>query len=82
MKMRELEQRTGVNRETIRVYLRQGLLPEPRRVRPATWRTTARSTSAASSRSASCRREQRLPLARIKRALEGDAVACRRTPGC
>ena len=32
MKMRELEERTGVNRETIRVYLREGLVPQP--VRP------------------------------------------------
>ena len=32
MKMRELEVRTGLNRETIRVYLRNGLVPEP--VRP------------------------------------------------
>lgn len=31
MKMRELEARTGVNRETIRVYLRAGLVPEPSR---------------------------------------------------
>jgi DNA-binding transcriptional MerR regulator len=31
MKMRELEQKTGVNRETIRVYLRVGLIPEPLR---------------------------------------------------
>jgi len=31
MKMRELEARTGVNRETIRIYFRNGLLPEPRR---------------------------------------------------
>ncbi len=29
--MRELEARTGVNRETIRVYLRNGLVPEPAR---------------------------------------------------
>lgn len=29
--MRELEARTGVNRETIRVYLREGLVPEPSR---------------------------------------------------
>lgn len=34
MKMRELEARTGVNRETIRVYLRVGLLPEPARPKP------------------------------------------------
>ena len=31
MKMRELERRTGVNRETIRVYLREGLLKAPLR---------------------------------------------------
>lgn len=33
MKMRELETRTGLNRETIRVYLRNGLVPEPARPR-------------------------------------------------
>ena len=31
MKMRDLEAKTGVNRETIRVYFREGLLPEPAR---------------------------------------------------
>ena len=31
MKMRDLEGQTGVNRETIRVYFREGLLPEPSR---------------------------------------------------
>lgn len=31
MKMRELEARTGVNRETIRVLFREGLLPKPHR---------------------------------------------------
>ncbi|MFM6854428.1 MAG: MerR family transcriptional regulator, partial [Sphingopyxis sp.] len=30
--MRDLEQKTGVNRETIRVFFRLGLLPDP--VRP------------------------------------------------
>ncbi len=34
MKMRELEARTGVNRETIRVFLRHGLIPEPSRPKP------------------------------------------------
>jgi len=29
MKMRDLEARTGVHRETIRVFLRHGLIPEP-----------------------------------------------------
>ena len=33
MKMRALEERTGVHRETIRVYLREGLIPEPARPR-------------------------------------------------
>ena len=31
MKMRDLEARTGINRETIRVYFREGLLPQPAR---------------------------------------------------
>ncbi|GGD79885.1 MerR family transcriptional regulator [Croceicoccus mobilis] len=31
MKMKELEKVTGVNRETIRVYLREGLVPQPER---------------------------------------------------
>jgi DNA-binding transcriptional MerR regulator len=34
MKMRDLEARTGLNRETIRVYLRHGLVPEPKRPLP------------------------------------------------
>ena len=74
MKMRELEQQTGVNRETIRVYLRQGLLPQPRR--------SARNVADYGDEHVrgihSIRKlqtEQRLPLARIKRALDGDAVA-------
>jgi DNA-binding transcriptional MerR regulator len=34
MKMRDLESRTGINRETIRVYLRHGLVPHPSRPKP------------------------------------------------
>ena len=34
MKMRELEQRSGVGRETIRYYIRMGLLPEPAKSKP------------------------------------------------
>ncbi|OAO00777.1 hypothetical protein A8B75_17915 [Sphingomonadales bacterium EhC05] len=34
MKMRDLEKITAVNRETIRVYFRHGLLPEPTRPKP------------------------------------------------
>jgi DNA-binding transcriptional MerR regulator len=31
LKMRDLERLTGVGRETIRYYIREGLLPEPER---------------------------------------------------
>lgn len=31
MRMRDLEQRTGIGRETIRFYIREGLLPEPQK---------------------------------------------------
>ncbi len=34
MKMRQLEKETGVHRETIRTYLRHGLIPEPERPKP------------------------------------------------
>ncbi len=34
MKMRDLEARTEVNRETIRVYMRHGLIPQPVRPKP------------------------------------------------
>jgi DNA-binding transcriptional MerR regulator len=34
MKMRDLEHKTGVNRETIRVYFRHNLLPAPTRPKP------------------------------------------------
>jgi DNA-binding transcriptional MerR regulator len=34
MKMRELEAQTGVGRETVRFYIRMGLLPEPDRPKP------------------------------------------------
>ncbi len=80
MKMRELERRTGVHRETIRVYLRQGLLPEPRR----SARNVADYDEAHVRGIQSIRRlqqEQRLPLARIRRALEGDPAAVPRDPG-
>lgn len=32
MRMRELERRTGVNREVIRIMIREGVLPEPKRL--------------------------------------------------
>lgn len=33
MKMKELESRTGVNRESIRYYIREGLLPQPKKLK-------------------------------------------------
>jgi DNA-binding transcriptional MerR regulator len=72
--MRELERRTGVGREAIRVYLRLGLLPEPRRPK----RNVA-DYSEEHVRSIQAIRqlqsERRLPLAQIKRAMEGDTLA-------
>ncbi|MBL6750122.1 MAG: MerR family transcriptional regulator [Nevskia sp.] len=74
MKMRDLERRTGVGREAVRVYLRLGLLPEPRRPK----RNVAdygeehvRGILAIRQ----LQRDRRLPLAQIKRAMEGDTLA-------
>lgn len=73
MKMRELEQRTGVNRETIRVYLRHGLMPEPRRPKPnvAEYGEEHVQSVAAIRR---LQKERRLPLHLIKRAIDGDTT--------
>lgn len=73
MKMRELEARTGVNRETIRVYFRQGLLPEPRRDKP----NVADYTEAHVEGIRTIRRlqkQQGLTLPQIKAALSGTSV--------
>ncbi|MBI1262730.1 MAG: MerR family transcriptional regulator [Rhizobiales bacterium] len=74
MKMRDLEKLTGVNRETIRVYLREGLLPEPARPKP----NVADYDDAHVRGVMAIRKlqlERRLPLAQIRRALEGDTLA-------
>ena len=74
MKMRELEKRTGVHRETIRVYLRKGLLPQPQRPRPNVaeyGEEHVRGILAIRG----LQRDGGLPLARIRRALDGDASA-------
>lgn len=74
MKMRELEKRTGVHRETIRVYLRQGLLPQPVRPRPNVaeyGEDHVRGILAIRE----LQHERGLPLARIRRALDGDSSA-------
>lgn len=74
MKMRDLEERTGVNRETIRVYLRHGLMPEPRRPKPnvADYGEEHVQSVLAIRK---LQKERRLPLHMIKRALDGDTSA-------
>lgn len=74
MRMRELEQRTGVNRETIRVYFRKGLLPEPIRPKPnvAVYdETHVRAIRAIRE----LQHGRRIPLDAIRAALAGDASA-------
>lgn len=74
MRMRELEKRTGVGRETIRFYIREGLLPEPERAS----RNSASYTDhhVATVRAIKRLQEERfLPLAVIKTLLEADGDA-------
>jgi len=73
IKMRDLEQATGVHRETIRVYLRHGLLPEPQRSKP----NVAHYTQAHLDGIRTIRRlqkQQGLTLPQIKAALSGASV--------
>ena len=74
MKIRELEKRTGVRRETIRVYFRNGLLPEPARPKPnvADYGEEHVQSILTIRRLQS---EQRLSLEEIKQALNGHAAA-------
>lgn len=74
MKMRELERRTGVHRETIRVYLREGLLPQPVRPKPNVaeyGEDHVRGILAIRE----LQHDRRLPLGQIRRALDGDPSA-------
>ncbi|WP_428630032.1 MerR family transcriptional regulator [Sphingopyxis sp.] len=71
MKMRDLETRTGVNRETIRVYLRHGLVPEPSRPKPNVAdydESHVRAIAAVRD----LQRDSRLTLNQIKAVLEGE----------
>lgn len=73
MKMRELEERTGVDREVIRIMIREGLLPEP--IRPA--RNAAEYDESHVSGIATIRHLQqtsRMTLKEIKSALSGEAL--------
>ena len=71
MRMRELEAKTGVGRETIRFYIREGLLPEPARAS----RNSASYTDDHVTRVRAIKRlqeERFLPLGVIKALLDGD----------
>jgi len=73
MKMRDLEARTGVHRETIRVYLRHNLIPEPDRPR----RNVADYNEAHVSAILALRqlqRDSRLTLTQIGALMDGDAA--------
>lgn len=72
--MRELESRSGVGRETIRFYIREGLLPEPARAA----RNSASYSEAHVIRLSLIKRlqeERFLPLAVIRGLLDGDDAA-------
>jgi DNA-binding transcriptional MerR regulator len=69
MKMQELEERTGVNRETIRVYLRHGLIPEPERPKPNVAIYNEKHVESILT-VRHLQKEKRLTLPLIKRALE------------
>jgi DNA-binding transcriptional MerR regulator len=71
MRMRELERRTGIGRETIRYYIREGLLPEPDRAS----RNSASYNDEHVARLKAIKRlqdERFLPLAVIKTLLDAD----------
>ncbi len=71
MRMRELEKASGVSRETIRFYIREGLLPEPQR----THRNSATYTDEHLARLITIRRlkdERFLPLSVIRSLFAGE----------
>lgn len=73
MKMRDLEQRTGVNRETIRIYLKHGLMPEPQRPKRNVADYGEEHVRAIEA-IRGLQKKTRLPLHLIKRAMEGDTT--------
>jgi DNA-binding transcriptional MerR regulator len=84
LKMKELEARTGVNREAIRFYIREGLLPEPEKPK----RNVALYTEEHVERTRLIKELQEkhfLPLKKVKQVLDSpDARALaedRRAPG-
>jgi DNA-binding transcriptional MerR regulator len=80
MEMRELEARSGVNRETIRVYFRLGLLPEPQRGKPNV-ADYSEAHVVAVRRIRRPQEEQGPTLPRIRAALTGSGAEMPRGPG-
>ncbi len=79
MKMKELEARTGVGRETIRYYIREGLLAEPERPK----RNVAVYDDSHAVRIALIKKlqhERFLPLAKIKDVLDGGELDAEQLP--
>jgi DNA-binding transcriptional MerR regulator len=73
LKMRDVERLAGVGRETIRFYIREGLLPEPERPgRNVAWYDAAFVARVRLIKELQARRF--LPLRLIKAILDGDAV--------
>jgi DNA-binding transcriptional MerR regulator len=80
MRMRDLEKASGVGRETIRYYIREGLLPEPER----TSRNSANYSQVHVDRLRAIKRlqeERFLPLSVIRALLEGDEGQAALIPG-
>lgn len=73
MKMRELEERTGVHREMIRVYLRERLIPEPARPRKTVVDYGEEHVQAILA-VRRLQRENRLTLAQIKAIIGGEGT--------
>lgn len=71
MKMRELEQKTGVKREMIHYYIRNGMLPEPERPKPRTAIYSEQHVAAIRS-IRQLQTEGRLKIEEIKQLLQGN----------
>jgi DNA-binding transcriptional MerR regulator len=73
MKMRELEQRTGINREVIRILIREGLVPQPDRPARNAAEYDERHVAAIGA-IRQIRQTSRLTLKEIRSAMEGQGL--------
>lgn len=79
MKMAELERRTGVNRETIRVLIRRGLLTEPERPKPKVAHYTEEHVQAVTA-VRQLQQQYRMTLGQIANVLQGKPIDQRVEP--